>query len=531
MNRGKTNHCVLDFEIQMDDDDEEYPIPVSKKPSTQNDEIMELLWQNGQVVMQNQNQRPFRKQPPTTDGDGPIPAREIRSSEAENYNSQHLFMQEDEMASWLHYPIHEDPPPFDHHDFCADILYPPPNATASQNQSSASVQSSVRTTELQHPAPRPPIPPPRRQEHTLSRIHNFTHFAKHGNASSSSKAAAPAQPTVATAEHVETGRASVSAAAGKTPASDGGRETATCDVTVTSSPGGSSGSAEPVQREPVVNRKRKGREQEESEYQSEDVDFESPEAKKQVRGSTSTKRSHAAEVHNLSERRRRDRINEKMKALQELIPRCNKSDKASMLDEAIEYLKSLQLQVQMMSMGCGMVPMIFPGIQQYMPPMGMGIGMGMGMGMEMGMGMNRSVMPFPNMLASSTLPAATATAHLGPRFPMPPFHMPHVATPDSSRMQGANHPDNNMLNSLGTLDPDQSCIPNFTDPYQQYLSLQQAQLQLMQTKHDWLILQSSPENSNGAAHYWIAGRLPVTLTSGDCKSFECSKRYMGGDYL
>ncbi|KHN36350.1 Transcription factor PIF1 [Glycine soja] len=80
-------------------------------------------------------------------------------------------------------------------------------------------------------------------------------------------------------------------------------------------------------------------------YVGEDVDFESPEAKKQVRGSTSTKRSHAAEVHNLSERRRRDRINEKMKALQELIPRCNKSGKASMLDEPIEYLKSLQLQV------------------------------------------------------------------------------------------------------------------------------------------------------------------------------------------
>jgi hypothetical protein len=68
---------------------------------------------------------------------------------------------------------------------------------------------------------------------------------------------------------------------------------------------------------------------------------------KQARVSTtSTKRSRAAEVHNLSERKRRDRINERMKALQELIPRCNKSDKASMLDEAIEYMKSLQLQIQ-----------------------------------------------------------------------------------------------------------------------------------------------------------------------------------------
>ncbi|KAM0845804.1 hypothetical protein ACQ4PT_056111 [Festuca glaucescens] len=60
-----------------------------------------------------------------------------------------------------------------------------------------------------------------------------------------------------------------------------------------------------------------------------------------------SKRRRAAQEHNLSERRRRDRINEKMRALQELVPGCNKTDKASMLDEAIEYLKSLQLQVQM----------------------------------------------------------------------------------------------------------------------------------------------------------------------------------------
>ncbi|XLT82803.1 hypothetical protein HN873_004556 [Arachis hypogaea] len=47
--------------------------------------------------------------------------------------------------------------------------------------------------------------------------------------------------------------------------------------------------------------------------------------------------------------RRRDRINERMRALQELIPRCNKSNKASMLDEPIEYMKSLKLQVQVYS--------------------------------------------------------------------------------------------------------------------------------------------------------------------------------------
>ncbi|KAM7264721.1 hypothetical protein ACFE04_002404 [Oxalis oulophora] len=78
----------------------------------------------------------------------------------------------------------------------------------------------------------------------------------------------------------------------------------------------------------------------------------------------SSKRTRAAEVHNLSEKRRRSRINEKMKALQNLIPNSNKTDKASMLDEAIEYLKQLQLQVQMLTMrnGLNLHSMGLPGI-------------------------------------------------------------------------------------------------------------------------------------------------------------------------
>ncbi|MBL1488847.1 helix-loop-helix domain-containing protein, partial [Klebsiella pneumoniae] len=43
-------------------------------------------------------------------------------------------------------------------------------------------------------------------------------------------------------------------------------------------------------------------------------------------------------------------IAERMKNLQELVPNSNKTDKASMLDEIIEYVKFLQLQVKVLSM-------------------------------------------------------------------------------------------------------------------------------------------------------------------------------------
>ncbi|KAL6647820.1 hypothetical protein ACP70R_015257 [Stipagrostis hirtigluma subsp. patula] len=106
---------------------------------------------------------------------------------------------------------------------------------------------------------------------------------------------------------------------------------------------------------------------------SEDADFEAVDESRPARRPASKRRTRAAEVHNLSERRRRDRINEKMRALQELVPHCNKTDKASILDEAIEYLKSLQLQVQIMWMTTGVAPMMLPGANQLMPPMTMGL--------------------------------------------------------------------------------------------------------------------------------------------------------------
>ncbi|WOK95209.1 transcription factor PIF3-like isoform X1 [Canna indica] len=142
--------------------------------------------------------------------------------------------------------------------------------------------------------------------------------------------------------------------------------------------------------EPKLAEKRKEYDGEDSDYHSEDLQDESVGIRKPPSGrGMRTKRSRAAEVHNLSERRRRNRINEKMRALQELIPNCNKVDKASMLEEAIEYLKTLQLQVQIMSMGSGlyMPPMMLPPAMQHIcapnmahfSPIGVGLGTGIGL--------------------------------------------------------------------------------------------------------------------------------------------------------
>ncbi|PTQ26732.1 hypothetical protein MARPO_0502s0001, partial [Marchantia polymorpha] len=63
------------------------------------------------------------------------------------------------------------------------------------------------------------------------------------------------------------------------------------------------------------------------------------------------RRGQATDPHSIAERLRRERIAERMKALQELVPNSNKTDKASMLDEIIEYVKFLQLQVKVSCTG------------------------------------------------------------------------------------------------------------------------------------------------------------------------------------
>lgn len=167
--------------------------------------------------------------------------------------------------------------------------------------------------------------------------------------------------------------------------------------------------------------------------------------------SQSTRRNRVAATHNQSERRRRDRINQKMKTLQKLVPNATKTDKATMLDEVIEYLKQLQAQVQMMSMRSMAPQMVLPlGMQQHLQMsllarMGMGVGVGMSMGMlDVVNSMARSVpQTLPSLIhpgsVTATAPTFVSSAIVVP--PLIPTHPPAQAKPNLGNNTLAPFPD------------------------------------------------------------------------------------------
>ncbi|CAD6224284.1 unnamed protein product [Miscanthus lutarioriparius] len=80
---------------------------------------------------------------------------------------------------------------------------------------------------------------------------------------------------------------------------------------------------------------------------SKEVDEEEPKGYIHVRA----RRGQATDSHSLAERVRRERISERMRVLQALVPGCDKvTGKALILDEIINYVQSLQNQVEFLSM-------------------------------------------------------------------------------------------------------------------------------------------------------------------------------------
>ncbi|XP_042006736.1 transcription factor UNE12-like [Salvia splendens] len=69
-----------------------------------------------------------------------------------------------------------------------------------------------------------------------------------------------------------------------------------------------------------------------------------------VRPRVRARRGQATDPHSIAERLRRERIAERIRALQDLVPSVNKTDRAAMLDEIVDYVKFLRLQVKVLSM-------------------------------------------------------------------------------------------------------------------------------------------------------------------------------------
>ncbi|VAI37526.1 unnamed protein product [Triticum turgidum subsp. durum] len=319
-----------------------------KKPLVADNDLVELLWHNGAVVAQPQTHP--RPAPSGLAGGG------------------------GETAAWFRDDV----------DVLGNDVY-----AQLWNSIAVGAAPDVACAALPGPSSHPPPPPPPMRSRIAS---SWT-----GGDIGSTFCGSNLVPEVPAG-----GREEASAA----PPSEGTRGASTRDGGAgTSSSGGSGsnfgGSGLPSESGDHAH-KRKGRGKDDYDSRSEDVECEATEETKSSRRHGSKRRSRAAEVHNQSERRRRDRINEKMRSLQELIPHCNKADKASILDEAIEYLKSLQMQVQIMWMTTGMAPMMFPGAHQFMPPMAVGMNSAC---MPAAQGLNQMArMPYMNHSLSNHIP-------------------------------------------------------------------------------------------------------------------------------
>ncbi|KAM3688453.1 hypothetical protein ACB098_10G154100 [Castanea mollissima] len=66
-------------------------------------------------------------------------------------------------------------------------------------------------------------------------------------------------------------------------------------------------------------------------------------------GKTRASRGSATDPQSLYARKRRERINERLRILQDLVPNGTKVDISTMLEEAVHYVKFLQLQIKLLS--------------------------------------------------------------------------------------------------------------------------------------------------------------------------------------
>ncbi|XP_068637293.1 transcription factor bHLH48-like isoform X2 [Aristolochia californica] len=133
------------------------------------------------------------------------------------------------------------------------------------------------------------------------------------------------------------------------------------------------------------------------------------------------RRGQATDSHSLAERARREKINARMKLLQELVPGCNKiSGTALVLDEIINHVQSLQRQVEFLSMRLAAVnPRIDFGVDSFLSAKNGSSTAGNAIG-----SMAIEALPWPDIQPSGG-------RHPHPQ-PQPPWPAHMIQTPDPS---------------------------------------------------------------------------------------------------
>lgn len=170
---------------------------------------------------------------------------------------------------------------------------------------------------------------------------------------------------------------------------------------------------------------------------------EDKEEEHETKSSNLSKRSRRAAAHNQSERRRRDKINGKMKALQKLVPNASKTDKASMLEEVIKYLKQLQAQIHLISNARNMEQQMMMTTLGMQPHIQMPLLARMGMCSTAGMLNNMTQAPYQSLIGGAPLiyPTSSIPTLCPPFMSPPPFAMAStIPTPPQTANGNATSP-------------------------------------------------------------------------------------------
>ncbi|WZY90955.1 hypothetical protein YC2023_047690 [Brassica napus] len=292
--------------------EENYNLSNNRRPLRPQDELVELLWRDGQVVLQSQTNREQTQ------------AQTVKHDHHQETLRSQTFLDDQETVSWLQYPPYED-------QFITDGF-------SSHFFSTGNPLERPAPETVKHEAgPDPPdqaMPPPK---------------FRLTNSSSSVKELGKEQYSVVTVGPSHCGS---SQSHNNLDVSMRHDRSKTVNERLYHNAGSSSGGSSGCSfgknikemagvQSITTDRKRKHIIDTDGYVSQSDVI-----GNKSNQPSGSTRRSRAAEVHNLSER----------------------TDKASILDEAIDYMKSLKLQLQVMWMGNGMAaaataPMMLPDVQ------------------------------------------------------------------------------------------------------------------------------------------------------------------------